>query len=369
MSFRVQITNYRILQSVDFNFEGVCLIVGPNGCGKTTLLKAIELLRNTFLEGFGKALTLSGGASGFTHFNSLPETPTKLAVETANLRWELAPIVNSKGAVYPVPEKLIQGDSIQFAIDLGQTQFKYGPYELVVKEQMSALRLIDELLPTNGFESLTQPLKHYYHYGHYHLGTLLHSGSHIESENGLRSNGQNAFSVLRNWLESQSHFERYEFVIDVLQEMFPFFFNDLEFQSAGETVFLNIVLPSEKLVPIYLASHGFLNALLHLVAVCSVPDGGILGIDEPEHCLHPYAIRTLIEALRDRAQEHHLTVLLATHSPFILNEFKEEPHRVYVMEENQPEQIISLDKLKEPNWIKQFKLGDLYGKEFARMGD
>ncbi|OQY47379.1 MAG: hypothetical protein DRR08_31145 [Candidatus Parabeggiatoa sp. nov. 2] len=359
MAFRVQITNYRVLQSIDFTPEGVCLIVGANGCGKTTLLSGIELLRNPFEQGFDNALTLTGSTSGFTHFNSPPGAPTRLAIETADLRWELSPIMNSTGIVYPIPEKLIQGNSIQFAINSNQSQFKYGQFEFAIKERVSALKLVDDLLPAHEFESLLQPLKHYYHYGHYDLWSLRRTGSHITNENGLHASGQNAFSVLRNWLDSQRHHERYKFVIDVLQEMFPSFFEEIDFQSAGDSVSLSLVLPSEKQVPINLASHGFINALLHLVAVCSVPDGGILGIDEPENCLHPYAIRTLIEALRDRAQEHHLTVLLATHSPFILNEFKEEPHRVYVMETNQPEQIIRLYLLKEPNWIKQFKLGDL----------
>jgi predicted ATPase len=369
MGFHVQITNYQVIQSVDFNPDGVCLIVGPNGCGKTTLLSAIELLRNTFERGFNSALALSGGTSNLTHFNLSKDTPTKLAIETANLRWEISPIFNSKGPLYPIPEKLIQGDSIQFTVESGQSQFKYGQFEFMANEQVSALKRVDDSLPAHEFESLIQPLKHYYHYGHYDLWTLRHFGSHIGSENALHSNGKNAFSVLRNWRDSESHRERYEFVIDVLQEMFPSFFEDIDFQSTEQSVSLRLVLPSKKSVPISATSHGFLNALLHLIAVCSVPDGGILGIDEPEHCLHPYAIQTLIEAFRDRAEEHLMTMLLATHSPLILNEFKEEPQRVYVMEENQSEQIIRLDKLKEPNWIKQFRLGDLYGKEFARMGD
>jgi predicted ATPase len=109
----------------------------------------------------------------------------------------------------------------------------------------------------------------------------------------------------------------------------------------------------------HLLSNGFLIALLHLMAVCSVPDGGILGIDEPENGLHPYAIRQLIDAFRERAEDHDLTVLLPTHSPFMLNEFMEEPNRVYVMDQNKSEQIIPLDELKDPEWLKFFALGDL----------
>jgi predicted ATPase len=83
MSFRFQINNYRALQAIDFSPDGVYLIVGANGCGKTTLLSAIEHLRNAFERGFGFALDLVGGTPWFTHINSPPNTPTTFAIETA----------------------------------------------------------------------------------------------------------------------------------------------------------------------------------------------------------------------------------------------------------------------------------------------
>jgi len=371
VSFHLQIKNYRVLQSVDFTPDGVCLIVGPNGCGKTTLLSVIELLQYAFKEGFGNALYHSGGPWGFTHFDLPPDTLTNLTIEKAGFRWELKPTVTSNGVMYPIEETMTKDDSTLFAVEQGASQFQYKQSEYVTNERTLALkRIYDNTSPVSELESFIQPLIHYQHY-RYHLWTLRKHGSPVGSENELYYNGENAFSVLRNWQTSKPLRERYEFVISVLVEAFPSFFGDLDFESLTQTVSIRIFPPNsdKKCVPIYFVSNGFLNALLHLMAVCSVPDGSIIGIDEPENGLHPYAIRVLIEALRDRAQEHNLTVLLATHSPLMLNEFKEESHHVYVMEENSPGQIIRLDKLKEPNWLKAFKLGNLYGKEFARMGD
>ncbi len=102
------------------------------------------------------------------------------------------------------------------------------------------------------------------------------------------------------------------------------------------------------------------------MAVCSAPDGGIVAIDEPENGLHPYAIRNILGAIREHADEHNLTVLLATHSPVVLDEFKEEPDKVYVMAQTGPEQLVRLDKLKDPDWLSHFSLGNLYGNAFAK---
>ncbi|GAK56759.1 hypothetical protein U27_03723 [Candidatus Vecturithrix granuli] len=76
MSYRIQITNYPAIRSIDFSPNGVCLIVGPNGVGKTVLLSAIEFMRNALERGFGTALTFSGGAWGFTNFNVPQDTQT-----------------------------------------------------------------------------------------------------------------------------------------------------------------------------------------------------------------------------------------------------------------------------------------------------
>ncbi len=347
MGFCLNIMNYRKIRSVDFNPDGVCLLVGPNGSGKSTLLSAIELLRNTFERGFDTAINLAGG-----HWISnlaLPDDPTILKIETSDLRWELN-IANSICL-----EKVTQGDFLSLP---GISQLKKIHGNLHLKIEIDSQKL----------ENFIRILTQYQNYHDYELWQIRKAGSQSGSESELQSRGQNAFSVLRNWHTSRPLRERYDFVINGLREAFPSFFDDLDFESAGQTVTIRIYPPHSDIpVPIYFASNGFLAAMLHLMAVCSAPDGGIVGIDEPENSLHPYAIKTLIHEFRERAEEKKLTVLLATHSPFLLNEFKEEARRVYVMEQNQEEQLVRLDKLRDPEWLKYFSLGDLYGNEFGRQ--
>jgi len=371
MSFHFQINNYRALQTIDFSPDGVCLIVGANGCGKTTLLSAIELLRNAFERGFGFALDLVGGTPWFSHINMPPNTPTTFAIETAGLRWELNPTVYSNGFVYPIAEKMTQGNQTLFEVEPGASQFHYGNDNFATNQRQSALkRIYDFISPSLELDGLIQPLTHYQHHYDYNYHFLVRMGSPIASDTELKFRGQNAFSVLRNWQSSKPLRERYEFVIGVLKEAFPNFFDDLDFESGGMNIVIRIYHPNHPdPLPVHLMSHGFLTILLHLMAVCSIPDGGIVGIDEPENGLHPYAIHILMEAFRQRATEHNLTVLLTTHSPFMLNEFREEAHQVYVMDQNESKQLTPLTELRDSEWLRYFALGDLYGKEFARMGD
>jgi len=343
MGFHLKITNYRGIRSVDFNPDGVCLLVGPNGSGKSTLLSVVELLRNTFDRGFDMAVNMAGGP-WITHFD-LPNEPAIFEIETPDLQWELK-ISNSMGV-----EKVTEGD---FASPPGKSRLKSlydNPHPRIDSQKL---------------ENFIRILRQYRNYHNYDLWRLRKSGSQADSRAELQSLGQNAFSVLRNWHSSRPLRERYEFVTETLREAFPSFFDDLDFESAGQTVTIRIYPPrSDTPVPIYFASNGLLSAMLSLMAVCSAPDGGIVGIDEPENGLHPHAIKMLINAFRERADERELTVLLATHSRFMLNRFKKEPHRVYVMDQNEKEQLVRLDNIRDPEWLKCFSLGDLYGNDFA----
>lgn len=106
-------------------------------------------------------------------------------------------------------------------------------------------------------------------------------------------------------------------------------------------------------------------ALLHLAAVASTPDGGLVMFDEFENALHPHAIRTLIEAFRAYAAEHHLHIVLTTHSPTVLHEFSGEYlDYCFVTEPGRDTTPTPVVELGGREWLSRFSLGDLY-----RSGD
>jgi predicted ATPase len=110
----------------------------------------------------------------------------------------------------------------------------------------------------------------------------------------------------------------------------------------------------------HLAPNGLLIALLLLCAIASANDREVVCIDEPENGLHPYAIQRLIALMRERAEARGLTILLATHSPTLLNEFNDQPDHVFIMEPGQEILPVRLDQHHNPEWLRNFALGDLY---------
>jgi len=366
----LEIKNYRGIEAIKMNPKGVCPIVGANGAGKTTLFKSITLLSNTFKKGFGRALNLEGGAKDFQNFK-LKDAPTLLAIEIDKLRWEISPSINRSDVVYALSERLKQDGRFLFKTQPDSARFEYEDAEYTTNETTVALkRIYQSDKYYQQFNQIIQILTSYRHYHDYQLMELQRFGSPANNGTELDPNGLNAFAVLKEWKTSKRFFERYEFVVEILQDTFPEFVGELSLSTMGQTVFLEIYPPDSNLpIPVYHLSNGFLYILLHLIAVCSMPDNGIIAIDEPEKGLHPYAVKKLIEALKERAQEHHLTILLATHSPLILNEFKTEVSQVYVMEQNKSKQLYRLDEIKDSDWLQNFKLGNLYGREFGRQGD
>ena len=112
----------------------------------------------------------------------------------------------------------------------------------------------------------------------------------------------------------------------------------------------------------YLAADGLLIGLLHLTAVAGAPHGAIVAIDEVDNHLHPHAIRHLIAAMRERAEERELTVILTTHSPVVMNEFRGQREQLYVFESGRSPQPVKVTEIHDEEWLMQFYLGDLYDR-------
>lgn len=72
------------------------------------------------------------------------------------------------------------------------------------------------------------------------------------------------------------------------------------------------------------SSDGTLRALAILLALETHQGGGTILLEEPEQNLHPWAVREIIEHIREVIEERNIQVILTTHSPQVLDRVKSE---------------------------------------------
>jgi predicted ATPase len=362
MAFTLSVCNYRGLRHVEWSPSGVCALVGPNGSGKTTLIDVLQLLQDTYRSGFTRAIAGHGGAYGLRHFGAQKDEPIAFALSVDSARWEFNPEVSlgPGGARLPFYERLMDGDEVAFEHDGRDVE----GVDVDTLNEASALR---DLLSHVGLEGLTESVRRlveilssYRHHHHYALAGLRREGSLLGGDLRLSDDGRNLFAVLMNWRNRRDQRERWTFVFNTLRDCYPELFSDFSFPIAANIVSCEVHTPGGHTLTPALLPDGFLVTLIHLCAVASSNPGGVLAIDEPENALHPYSIRRLMDAFRQWSDAHDVTVLLATHSPVILDTFKELPEKVFVMEPDQEVLPVPLDQLKKRGWLAHFSLGDLY---------
>ena len=364
MQPKLVVANYRGIRHAEWAPSGVCVLTGANGSGKTTLLSVLELLKNVYERGIAKAVEFSGGVAELRNRDAPLEEPTLLRLELGQLAWELRPSIGSYGIQMPTAETVSAAGRQVLWQEAGVDRVHVLPDATFHSSHESLLSRGSNLLPET-FDQMRAELEvveNFRHYQNLHVWSLRTTGSPASSDTWLHPTGRNAFSVLRNWTAGiRAHRERASFVRDGLREAFPDIFDDLDFQVAGQTVALQFYRPGGK-VPLsaFAAPSGMLVGLILFCAIASAPDGGVVCIDEPENSLHPYAIHKLIELARLRSDARGLTLLLASHSPVVLNEFNSAPDHIYVMAPERGGSPTALDQLEQREWLSQFALGDLY---------
>jgi predicted ATPase len=353
MPFRLQVRNYRGLRAIDWSPEGVCALVGPNGSGKTTLLDVPALLGDALDRGLARALESHGGIKARNLYAPERE-PYDFTITLGDTVWRLAPFLAESG--FRSEENLVVDGSMVFTREPGADNARFVDNERPVHDGLA-------LSVSPAAESLHQALSRYRVYRGYDLERLRAVGSSDSSGRRLDQHGRNVFTVLRNWRDKKSDRGRYAFVIDGLREVFSDFFDDLEFEKAGLVVGADLRLKGDHVHAASLAPDGWFVALLHLTAIASTDDGDLIAIDEPENALHPHAIKLLLERMRAWSRRRSVTVMLATHSPVIINDFETCPEQLFVMQQDRPVNPVSVVDLKERDWLAHFALGDLYVRE------
>lgn len=360
--FTIRVRDFRVLERIDWSPQGVCVLSGANGAGKSTTLDAFKFLRGLFLWGHESALRAVDGVA-VRRSGAAPEQPVEFSLEVEDLVWKLRFPMSERGVKGTYGEELHRGKQVV----LRAAMFQDGWYLGKDRQPLDGQRCCAKVLWDRGTEPWMQPLVDVLEgirtYDTYSLDEVKVVNVVAATDSSLHGTGRNLWSVLANWKGSPLRYrDQYEWVLAEARRAFPGIIGTVEIdRGLPYLVRPGATDPTEGLLP-NRAADGLLTGLLHLTAVAGAKDGSLIAFDEVENQLHPHAIRSIIAAMRQQADERNLTIVLTTHSPVVLNQFRDEPEQVFVLGHRNPGLSVParMTELHSEEWIAQAKLGSLY---------
>lgn len=368
LTFRA--SSFRAVRELAWRPEGVCLLSGPNGAGKTTTLDVMRFLRAMMEWGYESAFQ-AVDADHLRHLEAAEGAPVMLEVEVGELLWRLELPMSDAGLKAYVGEELFRGGRRVLRAGMVEDVWHLGDERLPRDEKRCCARLLWDRGDAAWMEPLYAALTSVRVYGSYWLNQVRRPEVFETFAAFLHGSGKNLWSVLANWKSAPLRYRgQFDWVMEHARRAFPEVVGSLEFDRGQAFLFRPAANDPADGLPPRRAADGLLTGLLHLTAVAGAKDGSILAFDEMENQLHPHAIRVLIQAMRERAAERELTIVLTTHSPVVMNEFKGEEERFFVLDgasvTPQPRTLLDLHG---EAWLSHFALGDLYERDaFAAQG-
>jgi energy-coupling factor transporter ATP-binding protein EcfA2 len=339
-------------------------VAGANGAGKTTLLRVLQLVRSAYQAGVEDALRLVG-ASYLRRVGAPPSAPVHLELQVGDVHWTLdLPVEGMSIHPYYGEQLTRAGDVVLRAPMFGDKWF-LGSQRRGRDEWRCGLRWLWDHDNPEWLSPLVELVRGVRVYESYWLNQVREVRDTGDRDSYLHGTGRNLWAVLQNWKGAPKKFrDQYAWVMNVMRQAFPDVVHELEFDVLGGVVQGRLYAPgataAEEGIPTHLAADGVLTGFLHLTAVAGARDGSVVAFDEVENQLHPHAIRVILAAMRELAEERGLTIVLTTHSPVVMDEFKGHEDQFYVMESGRSPLPIPLNELRDPGWLANFSLGRLY---------
>jgi predicted ATPase len=361
---KLTVRNFRGVREASWTPEGVCALVGPNGSGKSTLLEAFLFVHYAAKRSPKDAILVTGGMQAFMSHAPVLDHPgddlalarVRFTVEAPEGSWALSFSATNDNVATVYDESLDD---------------KHALDQPIVLSPFLSTMLVEAIA---GKPSSRSPLlARLEQIALYRPWELQHFRRQPWSDPALDDlilapDGANLFVVLQNWRDRREDAWRFVWVIDNLRRIHRSV-SGIELRKGAGVLGAQLYAPGDETpLPIKSASNGVLGTLLSLTAAAGGRDGGIVLLDEPDNGLHPSAIRALVDAFRELHEVRNVHVVLATHSPVILNAFTETPEDVWVTEQKPGATFpVRLTELCDPEWLANFRLGNLYGAGFGRQ--
>lgn len=211
-----------------------------------------------------------------------------------------------------------------------------------------------------GFNShLRKILNEIRSYGRYDLLiNELRQEQSISSENKVSVTGNNMPSVVKRFVKDNK--VGWQRVITTMSNISPYFANVYsESLRAGKEYLLFKEVFGGRNIEAWESSDGTLRALAILISIEAHKKGSTVLIEEPEHGLHPWAVKELISHIREVVELRDLQILLTTHSQQVLENIEKSELLITERNENGT-QYSTIDSIIPNADISMGEIGELW---------
>lgn len=310
--------------------EPITVLVGPNNSGKSSFMSVGRFVSNLVVGQGHDALTMEGGSHFLFHRPPIKEGPHTVlhlewTAESAS-RYVLHLSKSVQGYTQTNFEEL-EVPSAFFSIqrvNSSHLRLKNGSPVSYANQLAPCLSYVTALSDVD-FNAIWQPL------AHSRMVKLslraLREDSEVVPDPQLTPEGAGLAAVLGLWRGSYP--EKVEELESFLQKCLPEVRNALVRPSPtpGHQRLWLRQHDGEEFDAEHLSDGVLCFTALTMHAIEAGP-GQIIFIEEPEHSIHPRRLRELVDLLKELTLAKKCQFVIATHSPVLLNAFRDEPEAI-----------------------------------------
>ena len=320
---RIGIRNFRCIKSLDLKLPPLTVVVGPNGAGKSTLLGSFQLLsrlsRNELTTAFVDYGGFDASLCWYSHADRM-SFDVSASIDALEFDYSTEFVKTGSAHTVAAEELNLVSPSLPYKCILRTTESSSATFYI----NDAGVRGIQTKPATEALLPLAAT-------SNTHTRNLLEtlkrvsylSASQLSLDAGIRKpqalqpaavpsqDGDDLLSVLYTMKTEQR--ERYVALIESLQVLFPEL-DSIELPLAGKGfASLNWYQKGlKKPLDAQQLSDGTLRLLWLVTVLYTVPDDGLVLIDEPEISLHPQWLMVLVSLLRETSARTQ--IIVATHS-------------------------------------------------------
>ena len=430
-SITIRIENFRSLKDVTLDLNDVNLFIGPNNSGKTNVFKALQFLGEWLRTGnvgnfqevcFGKNLPTPFGdkddydplAFTIQHYSAITGCYDIYKLEFfMDEESRILSVYQLVGMTdfHVIKDNFIKTYELRIA-DVNSYKSLFYEYEIYFKnfEHPIFSKYLDEKLSDHIRRTNSLALKQ----GQYQFNSLDINGcNHFlkvsylartlfgRKSTNMLTKIDGFYSIKVDKIRTAAKYEKSVKVaydasnlvsfIDDMDNNYPTVLDDIkkdfkkcvgnEFSNFKCPVFENKETPLRKLKffdnegNFYWADEVSDGVLYFLAIVCILhqpePPQFLL-LEEPENGIHPRRIKNIMDYIFDLAEEKNINVIMTSHSPVVLDEFKDVPENVFVFDKNKTSkatEVVNLNDFIEDFDKKATKKGFPVFRRDISLGD